>query len=479
MVHRSTLGRDLLVGAALAGSYFVAGKLGLRLASLNPSATAVWAPTGIALAAFLTLGYRVWPGILLGAFLVNATTAGNLTTSLAIAVGNTLEGLFGSYLVNTFARGSKAFERVQDVFRFTLLGAMASTTISATVGVTSLLLSGFEKWSNYGAVWLTWWLGDAVGALVVAPPIIIWSRDPLIRLKRSQILEGTALLLYLFLVGQIVFGTFSHWEGENYPLEFLCVPFLVWAAVRFGPQEATAAVLVLSGVATWGTLQGSGPFVRATQNESLLLLQAFSGVMAVMTLTLAAVVAERKHAEEKVMLLATTDPLTGLANYRKLVEILEAEIERSDRTGRAFSVLLLDLDGLKKINDKHGHLVGSQALCRLANILRVHCRVIDTAARYGGDEFALCLPETRAKAAYQIAGRICERLADDHEKPILSASLGIAEYPQDGKTFQDLFRVADAALYGMKGRHDPGKPQRVSAKKKLKSSFRGSFQNES
>jgi diguanylate cyclase (GGDEF)-like protein/PAS domain S-box-containing protein len=159
---------------------------------------------------------------------------------------------------------------------------------------------------------------------------------------------------------------------------------------------------------------------------------------------------ERKHAEEKVQLLAVTDPLTGLGNYRRLVEALEAEAKRTGRTGRPFAVLLLDLDQLKKINDRFGHLIGSQALCRLADVLRVFCRAIDTAARYGGDEFAVVLPETTAAAARLVASRIRSRLATDSLQPPLSASIGVAVYPQDGETIEALLCTADRELYGMK-----------------------------
>src|SRR5438876_639167 len=135
-------------------------------------------------------------------------------------------------------------------------------------------------------------------------------------------------------------------------------------------------------------------------------------------------VTERKHAEENVQLLAVTDPLTGLGNYRRLTEALDAEVKRTGRTERPFAILLLDLDQLKKINDRYGHLIGSQALCRLADVLRVFCRAIDTAARYGGDEFAVILPETTAAAARLVASRIRSRLAMDSLQPPLSVSIG-------------------------------------------------------
>jgi diguanylate cyclase (GGDEF)-like protein/PAS domain S-box-containing protein len=159
---------------------------------------------------------------------------------------------------------------------------------------------------------------------------------------------------------------------------------------------------------------------------------------------------ERKHAEEEVQLLAVTDPLTGLGNYRRLVEALDAEVKRTGRSGRPFAVLLLGLDQLKKSNDRYGHLIGSQALCRVADVLRVFCRAIDTAVRYGGNEFAVILPETTAAGARLVASRIRSRLATDGLQPGLSASIGVAVYPQDGETMEALLRTADRELYGMK-----------------------------
>jgi len=174
----SRLVRRLGLLVALAAAYFVTGKLGLRFALVNPSASAVWAPTGIALAAFLLQGYAVWPAIFLGAFLLYVTTSGSVATAIAIAAGNTLEGLLAAYLVNRFAGGQRVFERAQHVFRLAMLAGAASTTVSATVGVTSLSLAGLARWADYGPIWLTWWLGGAVGDLVVAPAAMLWAAPP-------------------------------------------------------------------------------------------------------------------------------------------------------------------------------------------------------------------------------------------------------------------------------------------------------------
>jgi diguanylate cyclase (GGDEF)-like protein/PAS domain S-box-containing protein len=161
-------------------------------------------------------------------------------------------------------------------------------------------------------------------------------------------------------------------------------------------------------------------------------------------------VTAQRASEDYLRHLAATDALTGLANYRRLSETLESEIKRSDRTSRAFAVLIFDLNGMKRINDSHGHLAGNRALCRLADIFRFSCRSIDTAARYGGDEFAIILPETGAREADAVGRRICERLSNDREEPLLSVSVGTAIYPEDGTTIETLFQAADRALYKMK-----------------------------
>jgi len=452
--------KDVLLMLALAAVYFLAGKLGLRLTFVDSSATAVWPPAGIALAALLLLGYRVWPGILLGSLLVNLTTPGTLATALGIAVGNTLEGLAASWLVNRFAGGSKAFERAQDVFKFALLTLVAAT-LAATLGVTTLSLGGLAPWAAYGPAWLTWWLGDAAGALVVAPLIVLWVTYPPLGWSRNALGEVLALFAGLYLVGEAVFGELVPWGRNNYPLEFFCLPLLVWAAFRLELRGAALATAVLSAIAIRGTLSGFGPFVRHTPTESLLLLQAFVAMSGVMTLGLAALVLERKEHEEALEILAVSDSLTGLANYRRLAAALQAEIERCVRTRRPFAVLLLDLDGLKKINDRFGHLVGSRAICRVAEHLRQTCRTLDTPARFGGDEFAVLLPETDEAEAGQLAGRILERLRQDKERPPISVSLGAAMYPRDGITPENLLEAADRALYRMKrnngeSRHQPG-----------------------
>jgi signal transduction histidine kinase len=283
--------------AVLAAAYFVAGKLGLSLALVNTSTTAVWPPTGISLAALLLFGRRLWPGVLVGAFLVNVTTTGDVVSSIGIAIGNTLEAVVGAHLVTTFARGARAFERPADVLKFAFLGAVLSTIVSATIGTGTLTLTGFAQWNDFGAIWLTWWLGDAGGALLVAPALLTGAVDFDIRGLTSRPIERLALLAGIVGTALLLFGGIATISVNREPLAFLCFPVLVWAAFRFGPRETTAALLLLGLIGDWGTAHGFGAFARGDPNESLLLLQAFLGVAAVTADSLAAAVFDRQRGE--------------------------------------------------------------------------------------------------------------------------------------------------------------------------------------
>src|SRR5215470_18763610 len=168
---------DFIPLVLVAVLYVLAAKLGLRLAFVHASATAVWPPAGIALAALLLRGYRMWPAVFVGAFAANVTTAGSIATSLGIATGNSLEALTGAYLVTRFASGRHAFARGRDVVKFVGLAAIASPAVAATIGVASLAIGHSASWTAAPLIWLTWWLGDAGGIVVIAPLLILWAKD--------------------------------------------------------------------------------------------------------------------------------------------------------------------------------------------------------------------------------------------------------------------------------------------------------------
>lgn len=627
----------------LALVYYLAGRLGLSLAFVNPSATAIWPPTGIAIAAFLVLGDQAAISILLGAFLVNFTTSDSLPASIAIALGNTAEGLLAARLVMRFAGGTQAFNRAMDVFKFVILAGLLSPLMSAVVGTSSLVWTGLAPAAEYWPIWLTWWLGDAGGALIVAPPLILWAENSKPRWTGSRALEFTLLFASLLLAAFMIFGNRSPFALRNYPLEFMFIPILIWAAYRFGQRETATIALILSAVATAGTLQGFGPFAQNPANESLVLLQSFMMTASITGLILAALVSERKQAESQLIdsnlklslslddqsdhnskmillnemgdllqscttvaeaytiigqlggkllpeetgilyiinnsknnmeptvswnlpsteqdtftledcwalrrgrihqfhrnggglellcphlkdraptssmcipmaaqgeavgvfhirtnlasssqseggspsiteakqqiaramadstALALTnlklriflreqsirDPLTGLFNRRYLEETLEREFNRAIRLRRHVGVIMLDLDHFKKFNDTYGHETGDILLRKLGPFLIQHLRGGDIACRYGGEEFALILPEVPLESVQARAEKLLEgikRIKVDHlgeNSPAITLSMGIAMFPDNGSTSQQVLNAADSALYQAKNK---------------------------
>lgn len=355
------VGRGLTF-ALLVSVYFVAGKLGLMLAFVNASATAVWPPTGIAIAALLLFGTELWPAILVGAFAVNLTTSGDLPSSVGIAIGNTLEAVIATLLVARWAGGRTTFERPRDVPRFAFLAATLATAVSATIGVASLGLTGLARWSDFGPIWLTWWLGDASGALLITPAVVLWATTPLALAPERR---GEAALLALAAVasGLFVFGGLQPLSIQRYPIAFLTFPVLVWAAFRFGPREAATVALTIGVIAVWGTINGFGPYALASPNESLVVLQTFMAVAAVTSLLLAAAVLDRRRTQtrllaveqrsrldaedaarvrEEFLSVATHElrtPVTSVSGYAQLAERALAA-GRTDRLRPALSAIV-------------------------------------------------------------------------------------------------------------------------------------------
>jgi len=271
-----TVGRRLVGIAVVAGVYFLAGRLGLSLTFVHASASPVWPPTGLALAAILVLGNWVWPAFFLGAFSFNLMTAGNVPTSLAIGLGNTLEALVGAYLVRRFANGRRAFERVPDMLKFVFLAAGLATTLSATIGVSALTLAGFAPSASFGLIWLTWWLGDAGGAVVVAPALIVWSEH--LRRRQGSWAEYRGVVLLALLAVATSAGSFIAPFGAGTSQLVLFMALLVLllvAALRTGALGATALLVIIGAFSVWGTLHGTGPFASASENEALLMLDLF------------------------------------------------------------------------------------------------------------------------------------------------------------------------------------------------------------
>ena len=238
----------------VAGVYFAAAQFGLSMASVHANVSPVWPPTGIAISAVMLLGYRIWPAITAGALLANLATGVSVATAGGIATGNTLEAIAAVYLIRRFIGFRSPFESVANVVKFVLFASVLGTAVSATIGNLSLCLNSYSSWNDFSRLWLTWWLGDGVGALVVAPLILTWAEKSSQRWTAAHIAEAS---LVMFLLAVISVITFSGLFFQD--LEHLTIPLVVWAAFRLRQRGAAAAIALLSVIATYGTTRGAGP----------------------------------------------------------------------------------------------------------------------------------------------------------------------------------------------------------------------------
>lgn len=359
-----------------------------------------------------------------------------------------------TFAANAFVRFKGLHDRISLILAF---GFGLSGLIEMGASLTPHI-GGFET-----AVPLSWMVSRTLLAVLLVAAVLVERSLPLSRDPSREI--GWALLI----VGLISYLT---------SVLFFAVP----AAVKIYPHSLIprpwdllpAAIYTVATAGFWKRLKHAGTaFDRAlffssfisvachiTMSQSAAHFDAASAAAgfleaAAYAVVLGGALLDNANMFDQVSRLAISDPLTGLANYRRLLEVMETELQRAQRTNRGFAVVLMDLDGLKKINDNHGHLVGSQALKRLASVLRVHLRGMDTAARYGGDEFALVLPEAEEAVAVQVTHRIRKRLLEDGQQPRISVSAGVAVYPRDGLTIEKLLNAADSTLYAMKANRGP------------------------
>jgi PAS domain S-box-containing protein len=312
--------------ALLTVGYIAAGRIGLLLAFANENASPVWPPTGLAIAALLLFGLRAWPAVAFGAFIVNLTNTGSIPASLVIAVGNTLEAVVGAWLTNRFARGRSVFDSTADVLRFVIIAAGASA-IAASIGAATVTIADLGTRTGPASVWLTWWLGDMVGAIVVAPIVVLWDRRRLVVDIARRLPE---LLVLLTMLGLAAFAVFSPWPPGRPDFPVIIIPVLLWSAFRFGAWFTALCSAMVAVMAIYGTLRGWGPFGRWSLNDALLILQAFVGLTTTMMLSVAAEVSRRRNVERDLRRLNDGLERTVTERTDELVKVNERLLEAQE-----------------------------------------------------------------------------------------------------------------------------------------------------
>ena len=334
----------------LACLYVLLAQVGLSLATEHSNVSPLWPPAGLAVAAMLIVGYQIWPGIFLGAFLTAVLTPASIITALFIGAGNTAEALLATWLTLRWIQTAYPLSHPQHVFKFMFAAAFISTLASACVGVFSLMIAGVVQGSSYANVLMTWWLGDMGGVVLVAPLILAWANPLKDRVEAELFLEALILFSGTVVVAEYVFGAWSMAGAVNYPVAFLCLPLLVWSGFRFGQRGSTTIIALIALISIVGTVRGYGPFVMATPNKSILLLQSFIAVITITTLALAAVVKERKQAQAKLMSaqneleLRVQDRTIALTLTNHALEESEAKW-RSITESSPDNIMLLDPNG--------------------------------------------------------------------------------------------------------------------------------------
>ena len=321
--------------------YFGAGKLGLAVPFTSSNVSPIWPAAGVAVAAVLIWGIQIAPAIAFAAFLVNFLTPVPTFASIAIGLGNASSAVIAGYLLKHFADFETSLPRLKDVLRLVVVAAVLATAVAASVGVTALTLVDAKAWTGYGSAWRIWWLGDAMGVLVVAP-LLLTGRD-LLHIRRGwRVLEACLLSIAILVTSAAIFSPWTTVRDDV--LAFVVFPFIIWAALRFRVAGAAVAVLLSASFAVWGTAHGFGPFVNHTPLHNAMLLQVFVAMTALTGLILAAVINEREHIgeafESEKQLLSESE--SAKEKLEELVKERTQELEQNTAQ-LAYQARLLDL----------------------------------------------------------------------------------------------------------------------------------------
>jgi diguanylate cyclase (GGDEF)-like protein len=444
------------ISGFLRQSHFGTANVSIRLVAKSIAAFWEKERSRILIAATMGFGLLFLSSIF---YLRSAEISGNPQTYLYLEIGGTLISF--CYAANALVRFRGTHDRTALILSFGFVLSGIIETVSY-FGLNEQIQADQVPMTSVPMGWMVsrTLLGIMLLAAILIERYIPTARQPSRETAGALLVVATAAYLTsaAFLAAPAApVARVSHIVSRPWDLLpaglFLAAAIYFWQRLSSNSSKGAASLYDYSlfGVAalnfichlaaTFSRQLFDGPFFLAEICKTISYVVMLSGALL-----------DQARLFEQVRSMAVSDPLTGLANYRRLLSVLEAELDRSRRTQRAFSIVLLDMDGLKAINDQFGHLTGSRALVRLGKILRSHSRAIDTAARYGGDEFALVLPEAGREIAARVVGRVRERLAAEDEPPALSVSAGVAAFPEDGDTPEKLLAAADRNLYRMKNR---------------------------
>jgi diguanylate cyclase (GGDEF)-like protein len=406
---------------------YLAALFGLEFGLPGTNASPVWLAAGVELAAVLLLGRRALLGIFVGAVLAQLTVGASPVLSIVQGVPDVIDALIAAAAITYFARGRTDLLNIRDTFVLIIFGAGLAAGVTATVGITAVIVANHLSWSVFGISWVTWWLGDVSGIILVAPLIVALARAPHSRLAAQRVVEGVFLAVLVALASSVTFaGVLGSSLAE--PAEYLIFALLTWTAFRFGPRLTLVAVNLVAVIAVAAAYADRGPFIREDLHGTLLYLQAAMSALGVAALILATLVNERQKAEraleaardgleEKVQErtrqledLAKHDPLTSLMNVRYFSGELERAVHQAAR-GHRSALLFADLDKLKPCNDRYGHLFGDAVLAAVASALQSEARKNDVVARLGGDEFGVLLDGVGLSEAVAVSERMRESVA--------------------------------------------------------------------
>lgn len=472
---------------AIALFHILSALLVAQLATIPGDISAIWIPDAIALAGALIWGSQIWLGIFIGTFFggllyyyISPSSPFVIAVHASLAIGDVFTALVSMSLIRYFTRTCYPFSQASHVLVFIMFGVCLNQVLDAGIGTTLLGASQIIAWTDVKVVFLTWWLSGSAGIIIVTPTLLTWYNAiyrPWLKHRRRIVLWSfwQEAVIWSGLVITVSFLAF--WQ--RFQIEYLLLVLLIWSVFRFAKPLTMLAVTLIGLVAVIGTAKGRSIFFQADINQALLLLNSFVATISVTTLFLMAILDERAQLmtylqkskeeletrvmertqalsmmNERLSRLSTTDTLTGCLNRLKLEEYLKYHFSLYDRYKQVFSVILLDLDYFKRVNDNYGHLAGDELLIEVVSLIQNRLRKTDIFGRWGGEEFIILCPNTSSERAIVLAEMLRQTLASHYFQSVgqQTASFGVTECGTCHRSLNDLLRYADEALYAAKAK---------------------------